>query len=520
MSALPVSIPPRPGESIESWLEHLADANGLATAQLLHLIRRDAGTRYLTLAPSPETIARLTVLTRVSEHQIRSATLAAYDGIALDLTGLDPDDRHSYRHVAARGWTPAHGTQLCPTCLAETGTWKLSWRLLLVTSCTTHALVLLGRCPSCRRPFRDQRHSHLRLVGAAPICGNPVGAGPLSQCPQDLAVLEATPMTPAAGFTQGRIDAALSRQSVPVLGQPSAPGQYLTDLRHLTTLMLHLAGQPGATSLAPWVDQLEPAAAQRTSARGPRWGLRPPDDTRVRAGVLTSADEILAAPDLDTAATLLTPWTELTPTTNDGPFGWLADRTVMTPTLTRLVIAARTPHRRLSHLLDSRSSGEDIVDIDQRQIPQLIPQEPYLRHLHGTIDSRAETVRLFASLSLARLHPDVTTWDAAAQALGMPGPMGSSCARACSARMRLSPTEWHARILRAAASLDTRDYRTLEAKILHRRDLSRWFTEWGRLYRPGTHYTSQPYGLTWQWIHVAQAHLDLSPAWNGGPLHR
>ena len=39
-SALPVSVTPRPGESIESWLEHLADANGLTTAQLLNATGR------------------------------------------------------------------------------------------------------------------------------------------------------------------------------------------------------------------------------------------------------------------------------------------------------------------------------------------------------------------------------------------------------------------------------------------------------------------------------------------------
>jgi hypothetical protein len=35
LSGLPVSVTPQQGESIESWLEHLADANGLTTAQLL-----------------------------------------------------------------------------------------------------------------------------------------------------------------------------------------------------------------------------------------------------------------------------------------------------------------------------------------------------------------------------------------------------------------------------------------------------------------------------------------------------
>jgi len=103
-AALPVSVAPRPGESIESWLEHLADANGLTTAQLLNAAGRGrAGTRYLTLAPSPATIARLAALARVDEQDVYAATLASFDGTALDLTGLDPGDRHSYRQVAARG---------------------------------------------------------------------------------------------------------------------------------------------------------------------------------------------------------------------------------------------------------------------------------------------------------------------------------------------------------------------------------------------------------------------------------
>ncbi|HQD69576.1 MAG TPA: TniQ family protein, partial [Ornithinibacter sp.] len=122
MSApLPVSVTPRPGESIESWLEHLADANGLTTAQLLTLIRsRGISTRYLTLAPAPSTITHLAALSRIDPDAVAATTLSAYEGTALDLTGLDVDDRHSYRQVAARGWAPAHGTQICPACLADT----------------------------------------------------------------------------------------------------------------------------------------------------------------------------------------------------------------------------------------------------------------------------------------------------------------------------------------------------------------------------------------------------------------
>lgn len=515
-AVLPVSLPPRPDESVESWLEHLADANGLTTAQLLTTIRRTgANTRYLTLAPSPEAIARLAALARVDKKDVYAATLASFDGTALDLTGLDPADRHSYRQIAARGWTPAHGTQICPACLETTGAWRTTWRLLLVTACTDHGLVLVTECPSCERPFRDQRHSHLRRVGAATVCGNPLGQGPVKQCQHDLTSLASVPASPAVLATQARNDSALTGEHVMVLGRLVSPAEYLADLRHLTTLLLHLAGQPGADSLAPWVADLALVAADRTSTRGPRWGIRPPNDPGLRGEALATADAILAADDLDTAATLLTSWIELTPTTNDGPLGWLADRTVMTPTLTRLVMAARAPHRRLSHHLDTPRTDGARMPINLAVIPQVIPHEQYLEHLAGASGSSEATVRLFASLSLARLHPDITSWAAAAEALGMPGPMGVRCARACSATMLVTADEWEARIWRAGEEAPRRDYRVTEAKIRHRLGMSRWFDEWARHYRPGTAHASYDLGLTWQWVHVAHAHLDLSPVWRG-----
>jgi len=513
-AALPVSVTPRPGESIESWLEHLADANGLTTAQLLTTEgRRTGATRYLTLAPSPETIARLAALARVDERDVYAATLAAFDGTALDLTGLDPGDRHSYRQVAARGWAPAHGTQICPRCLAEHGAWQAAWRLLLVTTCTRHRSLLVARCPSCRRPFRDQRHSHLRSVGAATVCGNPLGAGPTKQCQHDLRTIPTKPASEDVLALQTHVDTALAGHAVPVLGQPVKATVYLTDLRHLTTLLLRLAGQPGAEHLADWASDLTDEAVTRGGDRGPRWGLRPPEHPALRAAALATADGILTSPDVDAAAGLLTPWTELTPTTNDGPLGWLADRTVMTPTLTRLVMVARAPHRRLSHHLDNHPGGR--MPINLTLVPQLIPHAQYLEHLDGASTSSEDTVRLFACLSLARLHPDVTTWAAAAESPNMPGPMGVRCARACSATMLISADEWKSRIWRAGEETESRDYRATEAKIHHRLGMTRWFNEWARRNRPDARYGDHDLALTWQWVHVAHAHFDLSPVWRG-----
>lgn len=69
----------------------------------------------------------------------------------------------------------------------------------------------------------------------------------------------------------------------------------------------------------------------------------------------------------------------------------------MTPTLTRLVIAARAPHRRLSHHLDTHTGSR--MPINLLVIPQGIPHAEYLEHLEGAFDSCQDTVRAFASLS-------------------------------------------------------------------------------------------------------------------------
>lgn len=515
--ALPISVSPRDGESIESWLEHLADVNGLTTAQLLiHLRSRGASTRYLTLAPEPATIRTLAALARVPEKAVTAATLGTFDGTALDLTGLEPHNQHSYRQVAARGWTPAHNTQICPTCLAEDGAWRTAWRLLIVTACTRHRTLLATQCPACRRPFRDQRHSHLRRVGATAVCGNPLGAGPARQCHHPLAAVPIELACDQVLAMQTRVEDALTGSTITVLGTPADGAAYLTGMRHLTTLLLHLATQPDARMLAAWPAGLAAEVARRSGERGPRWGLRPPEDPGLRAEALATADAILTAPDLAAAAAAFMPWTDLTPPTNDGPLGWLADRTVMTPTLTRLVLSARSRQRRLSHHLDTHPTRGARMPINVVAVPQVIPHQQYVDHLVGAFDSGEEVVRQFASLCLARLHPDVRSWAAAAQALDMPGSMGIRCARACSATRLVTTEEWEDRIRAAVTDLRPRNYRATESKIEHRLHLtSRWFQEWVRHCRPGTHYTSVGYALTWQWVHVAHAHIDISPAWGG-----
>ena len=128
------NLPARPtlhaGQALDCYLEHAADANHIPPATVMRAITDACDTtRYVLLRPTPRTLEVLSGLTGQSTAALTAATLAAVDGTLLDLSGLDPHHQPSYRAVAARGWAPGQGTQICPRCLAETGTWDISWRI-------------------------------------------------------------------------------------------------------------------------------------------------------------------------------------------------------------------------------------------------------------------------------------------------------------------------------------------------------------------------------------------------------
>jgi hypothetical protein len=125
-AALPTVVDLAPGEALDAYLERVSDANYLTTARLIQMVRagHDTTTAYLMLATTPATLDRIAHLTGADTAALQNATLAAYGGTSLDLHGLDPAHQSSFRTIAARGWIPGHGTQICPACLAEDGTWR------------------------------------------------------------------------------------------------------------------------------------------------------------------------------------------------------------------------------------------------------------------------------------------------------------------------------------------------------------------------------------------------------------
>lgn len=506
---LPATVPPRAGQALDSYLETVADTNDLTTADLLRLVTDPDGasTRFLTLQPSSLLLARLADLTDTSPDQLKAMTLAGLPHHEpWDLTGFDPDARHAFTSIGNRGWLRTHGSQLCPACLDDTGAWQLAWRLQTTTCCTRHHTYLATHCPTCRRPFRDQRSTPLRPVGAALTCGNARRHGRDARCRRDLTRILTLTAPDDELDRQHHHDHALAGATDNLLGEPVAPSDYLAETRHLACLLLHLAGQPGAQELAAWAAEIQHLNG---GGRTP-WATKPPDDSRHRSLALTEAHRILTAPTRDKAADRLTPWILLIPRGAEGPIGWASDRTRLTPHVARVLFSSLNPQRRLSHLLDASAPLTRRLN----DIPQQVPADLYAQHLAGLTSTTTDTGRLFASLCLARSHPDVTTWPDAAEALGLDPDLGRRTAVAASARTHANPTKWVEHLTHLAQDLTPTDYREHETAVKRLTGKSRWYTTW-RHSRPGTRTTSRDYALTWLWIHHAGGLLATTPAPTG-----
>lgn len=517
LARLPVTVVRASGEAIDGYLERLAAANGMDHPILVRRISAGgARTTFLTTAPDPQLSANVAALTAMDAAVLDGGALAAMPGV--DVSGLDPAERATWRTVASRGWPPEHGTALCPVCLVEDGVWRIVWRHPWVSACVRHGSWLAGTCPNCRQRFRTHR-TPLRPVDAAwGTCGNPAGVRGRN-CSQPLTEIRTDTAPPAVLEAQGHIDTAIAGGPITVVGQQAEPTEYLAELKALTVLLLHLATQDGADEVATWASDARADRGRSAAGGGVRWGLAPPADLRLRGEALAAADAILRQPDAETAADALHPWTELTPACNEGQLGWLADHTAMTPTLTGLVMAATASRRRVATLLDHAPPHQP-VDLPAAAIPQVLPATLYDRHLDGMLAVRPKTSRLFTSLCLSRRHTAAGSWAEAATTLGLPSGIGVNTARACSADLLVRADRFVKVLDDLTGQLDAGvDYRSREAVVRSLASTARWYRRWARIYRPGSRATSSGYAVTWLWTEYAHGHIDTSPGWQQPPDH-
>ncbi len=516
LELLPVVPSPAVDEALDAYLERMTSLNGLTRAQTKRLLNGPEGpstTRFLILKPADIVVERIIRLTGLHETQVRAMTLQRFDhGLPLYLAPIDPTHQYSLRLAIQQGWFPPKSTQACPLCLTQDRIWRLQWRLPHLPICALHGVFLASVCPECGRGFRSNNQEPLKgHVDHPTLCGNPTATN--QPCTYDLTWLSAAVAEEAEVVTAHHLAQAISGQDMFLLNRVVSGSEYLNTLRQLATLLLHLAAQPTALDHAAWVHNFQTTIrATPTGQRGPRWGLSPPADSRVRGAVLTEARLLLEQPASD-AAQLLRPWMNFVPSSTSGVGSWIASRTVLTPELDQLTRAARAPGRTLAHQLQDRGQI-----LPQQSIPQLIPTDPYNKYLAHLLPAGSVVGRRFASLCLVRTVPGVRTWDQAGAALGFSDTDGWRIAQSALAR-NTDTARLRQAIEALGATLDpTINYRARETHVCAlAQQPDQWFPAWRKMHYPNMRLESLPYLITWFWESYAYGDLSTSPAWRSPP---
>lgn len=510
-------------EALDSFLERVALANEITTTQLTAIATPSGVDRpwsFAMIDPEPRLLTRLSSLTGLTQAALRGATLARFDGgLPLDLTGFERQGSSSFRTLSARGWFPLHGTQACLMCIAETGMWDLRWRLPYLTTCVDHGCYLVPTCNGCGRRFRYRNHTLLRRTRSIEKghCGNQTGAR--TQCIYRVSDNPVHAATPEALATTADVLAAFDGAYCDVYGQRTASPDYLAGLRSLTVLMIHIATL-SAPEHAVWAEVIrDEAARRRTEHRGPRWGIRPPDDPWARGEVLAEANALLSCADVGTAAAKLSAWLAHIPSTQIGPAGWIKNRSPNSSLVNELVEQTLWERQSTSRRLAANTGDTGLPD---SAIPQVIPLEMYQDTLGTVIVARPDTGRRFASLCLAKLNAPGRTWSRAAEVLGQPPETGRRIPKAVTHKMTATVAELSPLLASIRDGLiDGPNYRDLESVV---RDLAAepesWFPAWAHAQTPTRRPGTLPYAITWLWTAVALGDLDMSPAWSEPPTRR
>lgn len=145
-----------PDETLSSWFQRLADANGLMPSELYHAVLPGGylHSQDLDRTACIDLMRELAARTGVEPRDLSGMTLARWRGRV-----YDEDDGRS-----RLAWVPPVGTdktrrcfgqQYCPHCLASDPVpyFRMEWRLQFVTACSQHKCLLADRCPSCSEPI-------------------------------------------------------------------------------------------------------------------------------------------------------------------------------------------------------------------------------------------------------------------------------------------------------------------------------------------------------------------------------
>jgi molybdenum-dependent DNA-binding transcriptional regulator ModE len=326
---LPIRLPPRPGEALDSWLEAIAHRLAVPLNDLMWAIglpggahRRSnrPGTAERTVALPPAEAAAIAAATGLNEARVHAATLAHYDQRAVL---LDPVTRLVNIRTL---WGRSQGSRYCPGCLAAAGgRWQLRWRLSWSFACPIHQRLLADDCPACGQPQRV-RSSAQHDPPQPGYCENPIhpaGHGPARghvRCGADLsrAATIILPCDHPVLRVQGLLDDLLDTGKAAFgvyATQPQPALAALADIRAIAgRAIAHNHRNAGGPVTAPGsgdpvlaaIRVLAQAEHQRADARARlRPGTMAPPTAASAAVGLTTACGVLLAADLHAAAAAL-----------------------------------------------------------------------------------------------------------------------------------------------------------------------------------------------------------------------
>ncbi|MFJ4617363.1 TniQ family protein [Streptomyces sp. NPDC088812] len=145
---LPAVPLPQPGESLFSWVDHVAASYEVDRTQIMHALGLEPRSnhaahlaQYTAQLPLPA-VQMLQAATGLEPARLRDMTIS---GIS---TG--PERRKPYREMP---WAPGETWAFCPKCLEPPVRWPLWWYQSWAVLCPVHDCYTASFCPDCGAPF-------------------------------------------------------------------------------------------------------------------------------------------------------------------------------------------------------------------------------------------------------------------------------------------------------------------------------------------------------------------------------
>ncbi len=147
---------PKENELLSSWIIRLAIFNELTPYSFMsvhlkefyYLLRQD-----MDSTNKSDFFEKLSFKTGLPANFIKNLSLVSYDGIIFT-TDKNTNKRPFLLYLNNRGgYNKSYGYRYCPLCLQESEYFRKEWRLVFSTACLKHNVLLLDRCPHCKKPL-------------------------------------------------------------------------------------------------------------------------------------------------------------------------------------------------------------------------------------------------------------------------------------------------------------------------------------------------------------------------------